>query len=614
MRNKEILDSWKAISDYLDRDIRTCERWEKELELPIHRINQDSPRSKVFTYKSEIDSWLKKRINHTELQKKFFLKRPWIIAGFVLVLALVSAILILSHFINRKSMQSSPRNLSIAVLPLESLNFLEYEAYIPEGINNEIINNLTRQDKIKAFPAVSVTGYSESYQNIKQLGNDLGVDYILRGRIEKNHNKIMLYAQLIRVKDDKNIMDEKFEDRLENIFSIHENICLKIYDKLNINNNLDSLLPSNNGESIDYVAFDSYLKGNYILKRLKEENDNPWSLYHQGKYYHGKFTQKSNEFAISLFSQAVEIDKNFAQAYIGLARCYANYVNFNWAHNKQWLDKAEELLKKAQTISPDAPEYYSTSIQIHLLKYISFNENTKQNAFDLAQEAINKYPNHPELFTIVGYCYYLKFGENGNKEDFDKALELNEASYLLRPYHINNIVYAELLMLKREFNEAILVCNGITRNGSSVMADFRKGEICYYMGDLDKSESIFRQFESPLEDKISSLFYLCMIASQKGEIDEVKRIIQNINIIAPKKLDYFEDQLKLASIYMGIGKEELGYDCLETFFSKEITNKYLHIYHKYIDIDKNFDNLKEEERFKNIINKLEERNSYEQHN
>ena len=119
------------------------------------------------------------------------------------------------------------------------------------------------------------------------------------------------------------------------------------------------------------------------------------------------------------------------------------------------LKVTEEFLKKAQTIFPDSPEYYSTSIQINLLKYISFNENTKNIAINLALEAINKYPYHPELFAIVGYCYYLKFGEDGNKVDFDKALELNESSYFLRPNHINNIVYAELLMLNREYDKAI---------------------------------------------------------------------------------------------------------------------------------------------------------------
>lgn len=55
------MDSWKDISDYLNRSIKTCRTWEKKFGLPIHRIDSESIRSKVFAYTFEIDDWLKKR-------------------------------------------------------------------------------------------------------------------------------------------------------------------------------------------------------------------------------------------------------------------------------------------------------------------------------------------------------------------------------------------------------------------------------------------------------------------------------------------------------------------------------------------------------------------------
>jgi hypothetical protein len=58
---KERLDSWKEIAEYLNRTERTCFRWNKELDLPIYRINKKSQRSKVFAYKSELDTWFEKR-------------------------------------------------------------------------------------------------------------------------------------------------------------------------------------------------------------------------------------------------------------------------------------------------------------------------------------------------------------------------------------------------------------------------------------------------------------------------------------------------------------------------------------------------------------------------
>lgn len=61
MRNNQRLDSWKEISKYVNREIRTCYKWEKELDLPVYRIDKKSSRSRVFAYKDEIDQWFKER-------------------------------------------------------------------------------------------------------------------------------------------------------------------------------------------------------------------------------------------------------------------------------------------------------------------------------------------------------------------------------------------------------------------------------------------------------------------------------------------------------------------------------------------------------------------------
>lgn len=608
MEKKDILHSWKEISNYLDRNIRTCLRWEAELGLPVNRIDKDSSRSKVFAYKSEIDQWLKEKAQSKEIKKSPFLENRWLITGLISVLALLSTILLSLLFTNRLSISPPPANLSFAVLPFENLNPSKYDEYFSDGITNEIINKLTLLNRLKVIPAISVSKYNNSSKDKNQIAEELSTDYILEGKIKKDDNKIRISVQLIRTKDYKTIWSEEFEDRLENIFFIQESICRKIHKKLNLNIDQELSLLSNDGKTRDYLAYDNYLKGNHILNRLSENNSDPWKLYHQGKFYWGKSTPESNKFAIDLFRQAVEIDRNFAQAYIGLAHCYSNYVNFNWYFDVKWMNKAEELLKKAQTISPGLPEYYSTLIEIYLLKDTYFNEDKKTIAFRLAKEGIKKYPNDPQLNSITGYCHYLKFGEEGNEADFAKAIEYKEKSFWLNPYELNNIVYAEFLMLNKEFYEAIKVCSIIEKHDSSSMAKFRLGEIYYYLGDLDKSKDIFQQFDNlPLRLEIDSLLHLAMISSQKGERDRALRIIDDISLISPQEF-VISDYLRLASVYVGLGMKESGYECLRYFFNKSMTKKMRFVYLKYIDIDKNFDRVREEEEFIKIIKNKEKIN------
>lgn len=603
MRNKEILDSWKAISLYLDRDIRTCARWEKELGLPVHRFDEDSPRSKVFAYKSEIDEWLKEKKIHKDFKKRAFLEKRWAIIGLAATVTLIMAVSASLYVANGRFSPGYHENLVIAVLPSESTDLSAYEQYIPEGICNEIIHNLTRIRNIRIIPVNSLAISKNPDNYLEDIREKFKVNYFLKTKIEKGNDKLRVCAQLVRTEDEKVIWDLESQDRLEEIFSLKEDICAKIHKKLNPDKKIMSGLTLNNANVRNNGAFDSYLKGNHILNRANSENDDPWKLYIQGKYYQEKWTKESNNFAINFFSRAIELDDNFAKAYIGLARCYLNYLIFNWDYDEQWLSKAEELLNKASAIDPECHEYYSTLVQVYLIKNFIFEENTKEKAFELAQEAVKKYPGCSFLCSLLGFCYYLRFGENGSEPDFNKALELNEQSYYLRPYHINNIRYAELLMLNREYERALVVCGGIQEGEAALMADFLRAEIHYYMGDLRNSFSIFIKLKeaNDFNFQTASLFYLGMIAAQRGDASEVERILKKIKVIAPKKLDYFNDKIKMASIYVGIGKKELGYDYLEEFFSSEKTDNTRYLYQKYLDMDRNFDNCRDEERFKAII-------------
>ncbi|MEN6312247.1 MAG: hypothetical protein ABFD80_12000, partial [Acidobacteriota bacterium] len=73
---RPILDSWKEISHYLNREIRTCQRWQKDLGLPVYRIDDKSPRSKVFAYKSDIDQGLKDKTTRQPLPGNGSHKKP----------------------------------------------------------------------------------------------------------------------------------------------------------------------------------------------------------------------------------------------------------------------------------------------------------------------------------------------------------------------------------------------------------------------------------------------------------------------------------------------------------------------------------------------------------
>ncbi len=608
LRNKEILDSWKAISEHLDRDIRTCFRWEKELGLPVHRIDKDSPRSKVFAYKSEIDKWLRARADSIELKRKSLSKKNLAVFGLgtALVLSLMfSAYLYLSY---RKLSSHLSEEISLAVVPFESLKSSSADEYFPEGITNEIINVLTTSSQIKIVHPSRVADSDIFSKSLKRVGKELDVDYILKAKLKSVEEKkeIEVYVQLIQTKTEQEIWSNTYKAKIGDPLTISADISQRLFELLNLKKEQDFFLSSGLSRSKDHPEL-NYLREKYILPELLKDSNDPWKLYWQGKFYWGKGTQDCNNLAISLLKKAIEIDNNFALAYIGLARCYVNNVNFGWDFDLKWLNKADELIKKAQEISPDLPEYYATLIQVYLLKETAFNEKKGEFIPHLIQEGIKRHPYHSQLNSIIGAYYFLKFGKEGNKEDFEKALEYKEKSFWPDPTRLNNFVYAELLMLNSEFYKAIEICNNIEKYDFSFSTKSRLGEIYYYLGDLHTSEEIYRQFgTAPLRFKIDSMFFLAMIAAQNGDKEKALRLVNEIDLLYPQET-ILNDYLKLASVYLGLQMRELGYEKLKSFFSRPMIKKMRFIFQKYIYLDKNFDNYREDEEFQKIIN-MEETN------
>ncbi len=478
MKDKEILDSWKAISAYMERDIKTCYRWEKELGLPVHRIDDKSSRSKVFAYTSEIDLWLREKAAKNEIngKKKWTKKRKILRLTAACVLAI--GIFVILYF--------SFRNQTVSL-----------------------------SDK----PSVS-PDFPSAFEEIEAFGRSGSVS------------------------------------------------------------------------SVDKSS---------ILKRIDEGNLEPWQLYHQGKYYLDQNTRETNELAIILFLRVINAGEFLPLAYLGLAQCYINNVVFAWKRNEEWLDKAENLVMKIGKDSRSYPEYFAVLAKVNLLRGIYFDKNTLSLSQNLIEEGTHRFPDHPRLNAIAGDFHYLRYGEIGNSRDFDLALKYKEKAFWLNPYSLNNVEYAELLMLEKNFQSAAQVCEQIRNIDLTFMAKFRLGEIYYYSGALDRSEEIFDQFTTPLSLKMASLYYKGMIASQRNQREAVELINREINLLSLKGTPPGFEHLRMASMFFGLGDEDTAYKYLNSFISDPESAKKRFIAKRYIDLDRNFADYREQEKFRKTI-------------
>src|SRR4029077_10396901 len=156
------LDSWKEIAAYLNRQVRTLQRWEKREGLPVHRHQHDSLGS-VYAYKSELDAWRRQRQPRAQAEAG----PPTAAKG--------------TEQRHLPTPITEPGKVRLLVLPFENLSGDAAQAYFSDGLTEEMITQLARLEpqKLGVIGRTTAMHYKNSKKRIDQIADELGVDYIL---------------------------------------------------------------------------------------------------------------------------------------------------------------------------------------------------------------------------------------------------------------------------------------------------------------------------------------------------------------------------------------------------------------------------------------------------
>ncbi|MFC2166880.1 FlgO family outer membrane protein, partial [Acidobacteriota bacterium] len=328
---------------------RTCSNWEKELGLPVHRIDTDSSRSRVFAYTEELDKWLEEKRQNNNFKKTSGRKNRLILTSlfFALTVIIVISALLLTNTI---SINPSSKRPSIAVIPFVFSNSSDHENYFSEGLTNYVINQLLNLHAYNVFSAAMTEKFRNTQEDIEKIKGELNPKLILSGTLEQNGENLNLNLQFLKAKSNTVIWTIQLEEPEENISDFLNRLQDEMYGKLAKKNTARRTSVPPRERVFNKNTYDIFLKGNYILNKIKTDNGDPWEVYYQGKFYSSLSARESNELAIRLFSKAIEMDSQFALAYFALAKCYTNYINFAWENKIEWLEKAAQRGKVNETL------------------------------------------------------------------------------------------------------------------------------------------------------------------------------------------------------------------------------------------------------------------------
>src|SRR5438034_7317096 len=256
------------------------------------------------------------------------------VAAALLLLAGIAAAFVL---VSKKSVRSTsivPEK-SIAVLPFENLSHDADNAYLADGIQEEILTRLAKISELKVISRTSSSKFRGSPDSLRAIAVQLGVAHVLEGGVQKSGDAVRVNVQLIKATSDAHLWADTYDRKLTDVFVIETEIAKAIADKLK------AKLTGREDEAI---------------RNQPTENSEAHQLYLKGRYFWNKRTSDGLKTSIDYFNQAIDKDPAYGPAYAGLADAYAILPNYSRTPGKEAYPKAEAAGVKALEIDDKLAE------------------------------------------------------------------------------------------------------------------------------------------------------------------------------------------------------------------------------------------------------------------
>jgi TolB-like protein len=282
-------------------------------------------------------------IGNSRLPKKFQLlkkcsaHRNWsaLVGALLLFGLIISALTLVSRRSTHETTTTTIPEKSIAVLPFENLSHDPDNAYLADGIQEEILTRLAKISELKVISRTSASKFRGSSDSLRAIAAQLGVAHVLEGGVQKSGDAVRVNVQLVKATSDAHLWADTYDRKLTDVFVIETEIAKAIADKLK------AKLTGREEEAI---------------RNQPTENSEAHQLYLKGRYFWNKRTSDGLKTSIDYFNQAIDKDPAYGPAYAGLADAYSVLPNYSRTPGKEAYPKGEAAAVKALEIDDKLAE------------------------------------------------------------------------------------------------------------------------------------------------------------------------------------------------------------------------------------------------------------------
>jgi serine/threonine-protein kinase len=345
------------------------------------------------------------------------------LAGLVVAALLVAAFAgVVARGFDSSSDRPGADRLMLAVLPFENLGRPEDE-HFANGLAEEITSRLARVQGLGVISRTSASQYKETNKSLRQIGRELGVDYVLEGSVrwEGSGGAIRVTPQLIRVSDDSHLWSERYDAKLANVFEVQATIAEQVARSLDLTitgpeRQALEARPTDNMEAYAY-----YLRGNdYLVGSWGED--------------------KRLLIAMEMYGKAAELDPGFALAFARLSQAHSSFYASTIGGTDEDLRTAKTAAETALRLQPDLAEAH-----VALADYLYRGRKAYDEALRELSIADKLQPNSGEVAEAIGLVErrrgrlreavaHLKRAAVLDPRSADIAADIGRINWFLRAY------------------------------------------------------------------------------------------------------------------------------------------------------------------------------------
>jgi len=349
-----------------------------------------------------------------------------------------------------------PDKPSVAVLPFANLSSDPEQEFFADGVAEDVITALSRYPSLFVIARNSSFTYKGRAVDVKQIGRELGVRYVLEGSLRKSGNRIRVTGQLVEAETGKHVWAERYDRDLVDIFALQDEITEAV---------TIAIAPA--------IADAEQQRA----MRKPPENLDAWAAYQRGSWHLSKANAEDNALAQKFFQRAIDLDPTFSGGYSGLASAQGTATNFQGRGLLESLSSIEALARRAVALDDADAEAHSW------LAYALRRRGDHAGARAEAERALATTPNlavaHHELAETLIFSGRPKEGLAA----LDKSIRL-DPHYPRSAARLNQMALG--LYFSREYEAAVGAANRAIRVYPDFPMPYRW--LAAALGQLDRSE------------------------------------------------------------------------------------------------------------------------------